>query len=105
MTFPTELSPEEIKRKCEAWEQEHGKLDETNFIKCFVHFVQQKDQAPEDVENILKHLIEVSGVKPCSNCGRYSASPKVVNGTVHLLCRSCCDSILFQELGPREGYV
>lgn len=105
MTDTDELKPEDLQEACQRWQAEHGKLDETNFMKCIAHFTRRQDLITEDFSNLISHVIELAGVEHCDCCRAIPAKPKDVNGTVHILCSRCRESVLFQELGPREGYV
>lgn len=100
-----QLKPEGIPYLCQSWQEEHGKLNETNFIKCIIHFAGMQDMDPKVLTEIVTRVIEVSGVELCSHCGAIPARAKDVNGRVYLLCSCCRDSVLFQDLGPQEGYT
>ncbi len=101
----SKLRPEEIPDLCQAWEDEHGKLTETNFIKCICHFMVMPYIEPEVLTSLVKHVIEVSGVEYCCHCGAIPARTKNVNGSIFLLCSCCRENVLFQDLGPQEGYT
>lgn len=94
-----------IRRKCAFWEQEHGKINDKNFIKCLAAVMSSCGSEGDTIEVATKIVFELGGIKHCSCCGRAPASEKEINGEQTELCIECQSLVIFQQLGPGEGYV
>lgn len=92
-------------RECDMWVKVNGPITHSNFIACFLDVLRSFEITIPNVKAILSYVLDEGNIQYCSHCGRIPAIPKNVNGRHFLLCRECRDSILFHDLGPREGYT
>lgn len=94
-----------IRRKCASWEQDHGKINDKNFIQCLAAVMESCGSDAFTIENATKIILEIGSIKHCSCCGSVPAYEKDINGESIELCSECQSLVLFQQLGPGEGYV
>jgi hypothetical protein len=100
-----QITPEEIRNLCQAWQEEHGKINETNFVQCLANIVKKCGNEPRVISDAGRIIYEMGNIKQCSCCGRAPAFEKQINGDPILLCVDCQALVIFQDLGPGEGYV
>lgn len=94
-----------VRRTCTFWEQEHGKINDKNFIQCLAAVMESCGSSPGIIETAVDIIFEMGNIKHCSCCGRAPAYMMDVNGEPIELCSDCQTMVLFQPLGPREGYT
>lgn len=97
--------PLDIRKMCTEWEQDHGKINDDNFLRCFFDILKVLEHRPENIETAMRTIIEMGDIQHCACCGRVPAHEKDINGELIKLCSDCQCLVLYQQLGPGEGYV